>query len=488
MKRWAWLLVLAGCGGGGGHAARAPALPPRVARDGAASGPAIGAAVPLAAATKLRFELASASALDVNVIMTAENLATGTFVLPWSGTSAVREAKVLGDKARALPADSANWTIPECTSACRVTYRVDAGAFRRKRMFDEGSGTPTAVVTTVRMMLAEPQEYAGMVDVAWADEKRFTSGLTSLVGGASGPGTGSARFDFEAWDESTFVAVGDASCHSWRPSARYCLVGKLRMSDETFGAALARAEGGVSNFYGRVAAPALSVFAVSTPRARDIVFGKVRAMAGASVSYFVGERFENAKNDWVMVHELLHLGFPTLFDARWFSEGIATVYEPLVRYRLGDLDEATVWQGFAKNLPRGLPALTHAGAMLESADIDAMYWGSSTLLFEWEHALRAATAQKMGVEQALATLAQDYGKRAKDGVSMHLSTLDDTVRDLDRLTGTTTLSAIMAACQKDRKVTLHDLLGPFGVDDNGRIVDNSPPARARRERYVRGKP
>ena len=125
--------------------------------------------------------------------------------------------------------------------------------------------------------------------------------------------------------------------------------------------------------------------------------------------------------------------------------------------------------------------------MMESEDIDAMYWGSSTLLFEWEHMLRAATHDKMGVEDALTALAQDYGKRSpNDAVSMHLSTLDATVKDLDRLTGTTTLSALIAACATDRKIALHELLGPFGVDDKGHIVDNSPAVRARRERFMRG--
>lgn len=435
----------------------------------------------------LHYEISvSATALDVSVTLIASHLASPAFMLPWARSSNVREAAVADENGKVRPL-SANersageWALPECQRSCKLTYRIDVSATKRRRGFDEGIGIQTATLTTVRMLLAEPSQFDpnAPVEVAWTESTRFVSGLLPLNGERR------ARFVFDAWDESTFAGVGDMPCRELpRKGARCCIVGDLRMADDAFGKSFARAEDGVTKFYGRVASPALTVFAAAVPRAREIVFGKVRAMAGPSIAFFVGENFEkeqDAKNDWVMVHELLHLGFPTLFDARWFSEGIATVFEPVIRLRMGDVDEAYVWKGFADNLPRGLPALNAAGALRESRGIDAMYWASSTLLFEWEHALRAATNNRLGVEHALARLAQKF----EGTPASHLSTLEGVIADLDATTETQTLAAVMAATTKKRNVTLHDLLGPFGLDARGRVVDASPEAKARRDRFLR---
>ena len=66
---------------------------------------------------------------------------------------------------------------------------------------------------------------------------------------------------------------------------------------------------------------------------------------------------DDLRRDWVLAHELVHLGFPSVNESHhWMEEGLATYVEPIARARAGELPAAKVWSDLVEHLPRGLPA------------------------------------------------------------------------------------------------------------------------------------
>src|SRR5262249_41564631 len=88
-------------------------------------------------------------------------------------------------------------------------------------------------------------------------------------------------------------------------------------------------------------------------------YGKALGNGGASILLPIGERTDKKKlaDDWVLVHEMVHLAFPSL-ERRylWLEEGMTTYVEPIARARIGTLSPEAVWEGMLKGLPNGLPA------------------------------------------------------------------------------------------------------------------------------------
>ena len=75
-----------------------------------------------------------------------------------------------------------------------------------------------------------------------------------------------------------------------------------------------------------------TVFVVPVPGASEVVFGRVLSLAGASVALLFGDQTpaSGVRDNWVVVHELFHLGCPTFVgEGRWLEEGLATYYEPI---------------------------------------------------------------------------------------------------------------------------------------------------------------
>ncbi|HEY2367884.1 MAG TPA: hypothetical protein VGH87_15910, partial [Polyangiaceae bacterium] len=93
----------------------------------------------------------------------------------------------------------------------------------------------------------------------------------------------------------------------------------------------------VAQIFGHFPVDRASVFLVPIDGAGEVVFGKVLSLGGSSVIALTGTRLtkDETHHDWVLVHEMTHLGFPTIGNVRWLTEGLATYYEPILRTRKG---------------------------------------------------------------------------------------------------------------------------------------------------------
>src|SRR5690606_2467474 len=112
-----------------------------------------------------------------------------------------------------------------------------------------------------------------------------------------------------------------------------------------------------------------------------IQHGKVVATGGAGVAIHIGDRAQRADlyGDWILVHELFHLGFPSFSrEGKWLDEGLATYFEPIIRARAGWLSPHAVWKELAIGLPQGLPAVEGSGVE-NATDFQGIYWGGAII-------------------------------------------------------------------------------------------------------------
>jgi len=123
---------------------------------------------------------------------------------------------------------------------------------------------------------------------------------------------------------------------------------------------------------------------------------------GASIVVPVGEKTTRAAlaDDWVLVHEMIHLAFPDLpRDKLWLSEGLATYVEPLARARTRRLS------------PKGMEWARARAAQRASADGDQgldrthtwgrTYWGGALFCFLADVEIRKRTANRRSLDDAL---------------------------------------------------------------------------------------
>ena len=98
-----------------------------------------------------------------------------------------------------------------------------------------------------------------------------------------------------------------------------------------------RAAGDVAAYFDRFPLPRALVIVIPSGR-RAVGFGTTMGNGGASIMIWVGPaaREDDLRRDWVLTHEMVHLGLPNLPRAqRWMEEGLATYVEPIARARAG---------------------------------------------------------------------------------------------------------------------------------------------------------
>jgi predicted metalloprotease with PDZ domain len=194
----------------------------------------------------------------------------------------------------------------------------------------------------------------------------------------------------------------------------------------------------IEKFYGRFPVDA-TVFLVPLAGGTELRFGSVLALSGASVVILAGAAMPLAKTheQWVLVHELFHLGTPTFWgEGRWLEEGLATYYEPVLRARAGWMSEAALWEHFADQMPRGVREPASAASMEERRDIDSTYWGGALFVFLADVRIRARTEGAHSFDDVL------RAALARGGDVTHVWKVADLLRLGDDVTGTHVLEEL----------------------------------------------
>lgn len=161
---------------------------------------------------------------------------------------------------------------------------------------------------------------------------------------------------------------------------------------------------------------------------------------GIASEFFVDETrpLREFNSDWTATHELSHMLLPYISsEDRWFSEGLASYYQNVLRARDGRITEKQAWQKLHSGFQRGIASTKKANpseslAQATRSGWDStmrVYWSGAAMMLEADAELRSLSNGAQSLDTALAALYEccfDAGKRWR---------ARDVFTQLDQLTG-----------------------------------------------------
>ena len=184
----------------------------------------------------------------------------------------------------------------------------------------------------------------------------------------------------------------------------------LSLSDDGIIAWIERFAGFTARFWAGFPSDRLLIAIVGDGRLGD-PFGRVRGGGGPTMMLRLANR-ETAEflatKDWVLTHEMIHLGAPFAQGRPpWFMEGMATYLEGLIRALGGATPEQQVWDGWTRFMPTGAYGLNVAG--LEGGGHP--YW-TGALFFLLAHTTYAEAGLSNGLTTCFRAIRADLGDAA----------------------------------------------------------------------------
>lgn len=366
----------------------------------------------------------------------------------------------------------------------RLSYRVDMDALASSaQSFDVALRSGSTLVAPVSSWLVHPDPLATDVPVRVRVEtppgSSFETGLTRADGAYTleaheipvGTYALFGRFESRALDvDHSVVRVAFAD-------------GKLDAGKDELARWVEASARAVGTFWRKFPVPRVLVTVIPVPGRDGVLFGKVLPESAPGVVLLVGEHTGRARlyQDWILVHELFHLGVPSFSgEGRWFDEGLATYFEPIIRARAGWRTEESVWAEFRRAMPLGLEAVSKKG--LERArDFGEVYWGGAIVVMLADVEIRRRTGGARGLEDGLRAVL------AAGGHASEVWPLDRTLSLSDESCGVPALEPLARAhARSASRVDLDALWRDLGVED-GRLNASAPLAEVRRA-ILRGGP
>jgi hypothetical protein len=284
---------------------------------------------------------------------------------------------------------------------------------------------------------------------------------------------------------TTSVAVADGTL-------RVAILGDVDAAERSkLEAWIARAGHAPETAYGKfpLADASILIAPIRDRSARAVVFGESTRGQGHTLTLLLDPTRSAADldADWVAVHELSHTFHPYLDDrGSWLAEGLATYYQNVLRARAGLLSPAQAWEQLDAGFERGRSSTgAHedtldavASAIDRRPEFGRIYWSGTAFWLETDLALRRASNDTLGVDEAL---------RRFDACCLpdqHGWTPEDFVAKLDALIGSEVFRRNFTTYSKrtdfpDLKAT-YAALGIARVGDALHYDDAAPAAGVRR--------
>jgi len=392
------------------------------------------------------------------------------------------EAAARGGAWTSVAASRGGWLLPECLGVpCRARYRVSLGRAARELRNREYADVHRGVILSpASSWLLLPERFPATA--------RYKLRVRTPPNLAFVTGTLLDERDLDAYS-GFLVDLENAHAAAFGPLSvkRLALPGGLldiaispgasalpRFELERWVETQARA---VASYFGRFAISHAAVIFL-LERGRGISGGRTTGHGGGSVVIALGERSTSAElaEDWVLVHELVHVCFPDVHEL-WAEEGLATYVEPLVRVRAGLLDPGTMWRELLHGLPQGQPQPGDRG-LAHTDTWGRRYWGGAMYWFLADIEARKRTNNARSIDDALRRIVARGGNVA---VSWRL---EQVLAEGDRALGGSELAALRRRLgEAPVTVDLEGLFRSLGIEErNGRIVydDRAPLAAVRR--------
>lgn len=131
--------------------------------------------------------------------------------------------------------------------------------------------------------------------------------------------------------------------------------------------------------------------------------GNAFGYGGAAIRLRVGRDTAERQldHDWVLVHEMVHLAFPSVQRRHhWIEEGLATYVEGIARVQAGHMSADELWAGMIDGMPNGLPRNGDRG-LDHTPTWGRTYWGGAMFCLLADVEIRDRTGNRKGLQDAL---------------------------------------------------------------------------------------
>jgi hypothetical protein len=306
------------------------------------------------------------------------------------------------------PSGEGTWSAPCLASGCRVRYTFALGnAASTIAGVDTALAAGGVIVAPPSTWLLRP---VGETATAADSLLRFRVAGTRFASGMAR--STSAPDFFEAStsdiDAASFAVFGpfrEETVRSGTSSLELAIAPSgLEMAPSDVKAWLERAVLGLADYYGRFPTPRALVVVV--PGTAGETEGETLGDGGPSVVILAarGLTTSRTRDDWVMIHELIHVTLPSLGRRQaWLSEGLATYVEPIVRARAGIVTVQRFWSDLVKGLPQGLPEPGDQG-LERTHTWGRTYWGGALFCLIADVRIREATHGARSLDDALRSI------------------------------------------------------------------------------------
>jgi len=235
----------------------------------------------------------------------------------------------------------------------------------------------------------------------------------------------------------------------------------------------------VAHYYGQFPAKELRI-QISSSGGGGVRHGTTYGMRVPFIRLQIGREVtaDELHNDWVLVHEMVHLALPEVGDDHlWLTEGLSTYVEGIARVHVGDLQPERVWTEQMHSMQNGLPASGDEG-LDRTHTWGRTYWGGALFCLLADVEIRKKTANRFGLRDAMRAVL-----RASGGVAFEMP-IERVLKVGDAATGTTVLQDLYAQ-MKDKPVSpdLPALWKQLGIRERGDSVefqDDAPLAATRK--------
>jgi len=166
----------------------------------------------------------------------------------------------------------------------------------------------------------------------------------------------------------------------------------------------------VADFWQGFPVESALVVVLPVPGGTGVPYGRVLSEGGVTVLVLVGGQAQSRSlyDEWVLVHEFVHLGSPYIRDTgAWLNEGIATYVEPIIRARAGWRSVESVWREWLLDMPRGYNAIGRDG--LRRASGGGIYWGGAIFMLLADVEIRRRSGGVAGLEDCLRAVLREGG-------------------------------------------------------------------------------
>jgi hypothetical protein len=218
----------------------------------------------------------------------------------------------------------------------------------------------------------------------------------------------------------------------------------------------------VAQYYGRFPA-ALVLLELDDKEGEAVGGGRTTNDGGLVIRVSVGRdaSAERLANDWVLVHEMVHLALPEVGRAHnWLAEGLAVYVEGVARAQFGNRDVADVWAEDRRSMPMGLPR-EGEGGMDQTSTWGRTYWGGALFCLEADVTIREKTHNRLGLQTALRAVLNQTGGYSSE------RELSNVLRIGDEATGTRVLEDLYEEYRNaPRAPDLDRLWTRLGVPDD----------------------